>query len=125
MVRKAEVHTGRFSFLKLGSCECVLRMKEDHREVVILVYVEHVVLLCADTEEISRVKRRLQTLFKLKHLGELRHYPRVTFDRQGTKLLLPQETYCSRVLESFRMDHAKYVPIPMAEKIDNLSMPVP
>lgn len=62
----------------LASCnlervECVFRMKDEHREVVILVYVDDFVILCTDIEGISRVKSKIQSLFNWKELGEPWH----------------------------------------------------
>lgn len=114
-----------FGFLKLGLCECVFSMKDDHCEVLILVYVDNLVILCANIEGISWVKSRLQSLLKLNGLGEVLHCLGVTFDRKGNILLLLQAAYCNRVLKLFGMDLTKSVPTPMVDKTDDLSVSAP
>lgn len=70
-------------------------------------------------------KSKLQSLSKLKDLGELRHYLAVTIERQGNTLLLLQKAYCNRVLKLLERDRAKPGLTPMVEEIDGFSVSAP
>ncbi|GJP86547.1 hypothetical protein CLOP_g16558, partial [Closterium sp. NIES-67] len=71
----------------------------------ILVYVDDMILITADSAELERVKRELGSRLKCKDLGELQHYlgMEITRDRAARTISLSQSRYLQQVLERFDM----------------------
>lgn len=63
-----------FGFKQSDFSECVFKYKDNKIDVGILVYVDDLVVLTAEIDDIGSVKCALKSLFKLTGLGELKYY---------------------------------------------------
>ena len=83
--------------------------------VVIALYVDNLLLFGRDLEAIKDVKQRLQTVYKMKDLGEAKVCLRIQIqrDRKNRTLTIDQQTYIEKILENFSMTDSKPVSTPI------------
>ncbi|GJP78351.1 hypothetical protein CLOP_g8666, partial [Closterium sp. NIES-67] len=93
----------------------------------ILVYVDDMILITADSVELERVKRELGSRLKCKDLGELQHYlgMEITRDRAARTISLSQSHYLQQVLEWFDMARGtpQVTPLPVGHHLTPLTSP--
>ncbi|GJP71316.1 hypothetical protein CLOP_g2159, partial [Closterium sp. NIES-67] len=93
----------------------------------ILVYVDDMILITADSAELERVKRELGSRLKCKDLGELQHYlgMEITRDRAARTISLSQGHYLQQVLERFDMARGtpQVTPLPVGHHLTPLTSP--
>lgn len=61
-------------FKQLSSCECCFETTAKTYRVIILVYVDDLIILSSTLSDVTWVKEKLDTLFKMKDLSELKYY---------------------------------------------------
>ncbi|GJP56162.1 hypothetical protein CLOM_g15212 [Closterium sp. NIES-68] len=93
----------------------------------ILVYVDDMILITADSAELERVKRELGSRLKCKDLGGLQHYlgMEITRDRAARTISLSQGHYLQQVLERFDMARGtpQVTPLPVGHHLTPLTSP--
>ncbi|GJP39599.1 hypothetical protein CLOM_g23952 [Closterium sp. NIES-68] len=93
----------------------------------ILVYVDDMILITADSAELERVKRELGSRLKCKDLGELQHYlgMEITRNRAARTISLSQGHYLQQVLERFDMARGtpQVTPLPVGHHLTPLTSP--
>lgn len=85
---------------------------------MISVYVDDLLVVEENQEEINQLKRALTTWFKIIDLGPITHYLGLCIIRNleaGTMSLTPK-TYISKLLERFGMKDAKEIDTLMTKK---------
>ena len=115
------------AFLKeLGFNSC----ESDHsvfvskdKKTFIAVYVDDLLIFCANMSYIRVIKGKLAARFKMTDLGPAQHYLGIEVIRTGNSILLRQRTYLIKVLERFGMDKCKPVGSPMDPGLANVMMP--
>jgi len=96
---------------------CVyLKRKNDGSYIILLLYVDDMLVVGSNMQEINVLKRKLENSFAMKDLGAAKQIlgMRITRDRKNHKLTLSQSEYIQKVLKSFNMQNEKLVSIPLA-----------
>ena len=80
------------------------------------LYVDDMLVVGSNMQEINVLKRKLANSFAMKDLGAAKQIlgMRITRDRKDRKLTLSQGEYIEKVLERFRMQDAKPISTPLA-----------
>lgn len=83
--------------------------------IFIAVYVDDLLLVGQDKEEISKVKKALNERFKMTDLGPCQYYLgiRIRRDRRNRTIYLDQQGYINKILELHGMSTGKAVDTPM------------
>lgn len=83
--------------------------------IILVVYVDDLTLMGNDLTLIQQTKEALKERFKLKDLGELKHYLgiRVTRDRGSKLIYLDQERYIKDILCRFGFNNSNPAPTPL------------
>jgi hypothetical protein len=110
-----------FCTTRLGFYKC----QKDHasyvrgtgsRQVYIGVYVDDLLIMSEDLEEIKKVKAQLSKRFDMQDFGEASTIlgMKMTYDRDSGVLSLSQEKYIHEVLKRYNMDSCTGVVTPLA-----------
>lgn len=105
--------------ISMGFC----RTEADHSvfirgKIIIAVYVDDLLLVGKNTDEINSIKRALKGQFKMTDLGPCQHYlgMGVTRDRDRGLIYLSLSTCITKVLRQFGLDGCHSVSTPMDRK---------
>lgn len=84
-------------------------------KMYILLYVDDLLLVGNDLEQINSTKSRLSTEFEMKDLGELGHFLGMNIERNKSKgtLCINQNSYLRNVLRRFGMENCNGIATPM------------
>ena len=99
------------------SDHCVYFKRLDNgRYIILLLYVDDMLVVGSNMQDINVLKRKLAKSFAMKDLGAAKQIlgMRITRDRKNRKLTLSQGEYIEKVLQRFRMQNAKPVSTPLA-----------
>ena len=88
----------------------------DNDFIILLLYVDDMLIIGQDANNIDNLKRELSKSFAMKNLGPAKQIlsMKISRDRKVGKLWLSSEAYVERVLERFNMGKAKSVCSPLA-----------
>ena len=81
--------------------------------VILLVYVDDIILGGPNRGEVLKVQSKLQSLFKLKILGDLRYFLVLEIARSASGICLSQRKYALSMLEDTGFANAKPASLPM------------
>jgi len=104
-------------YTRYHSDHCVyLKRKNDGNYIILLLYVDDMLAVGSNMQEINLLKRKLVNSFAMKDFGAAKQIlgMRITRDRKNCKLTLSQSEYIEKVLKRFDMQNAKPVSIPLA-----------
>jgi hypothetical protein len=90
---------------------------ENESYIILLLYVDEMLIVGSNMQDINVLKKKLANSFAMKDLGATKKKilgMRITRDRKIRKLTLSQGEYIEKVLERFRMQNAKPVSTPLA-----------
>ena len=98
-----------------GDVSIFVRQRGGAHEILV-VYVDDLTMMANSLHLIVETKQALQGKFRLKDLGELKHYLniRVTRDRGSRLIYLDQEVYINSVLKRFECHNSNPEPTPLA-----------
>ena len=84
--------------------------------VFLLIYVDDMLIMSKDMQQIIRLKNVLKSEFEMKDLGAARKILGIDIirDRNARKLMLTQEGYLKKVIQKFKMSDSKEVNVPLA-----------
>jgi len=85
---------------------------EDGRLAIVLVYVDDLIITGDYSEEIQRTRENLSIRFKMKELGELKHFFGFEVERTKEGLFLGQQKY-AKDLPKYEMLDCKPISTPM------------
>lgn len=110
-------HLKSMGFHRLGKDNSVFR--NDLTGAIIASYVDDLLLMTSSKVEMINIKKQLDKRFKLKHLGELRHYlgMRITRDRTTRSMHISQESYIKQLLVQLEMYGCTTFKSPIDKKI--------
>ena len=66
---------------------------KDGKIAILIVYVDDIVLIGSDKEELERLKRRLAMEFEIKDLGALKYFLDMEFARSKEGIFVNQRKY--------------------------------
>lgn len=104
-------------FNKTTCDHCVFVKKfGDNDFIILLLYMDGMLIVGQDANNIYNLKRELSKSFAMKNLGPAKQIlsMKISRDRKVGKLWLSSEAYVERVLERFNMGKAKSVCSPLA-----------
>lgn len=81
--------------------------------VAVLVYVDDVIIVANDDEEVSTLKTDLQKAFKMRDLGSLQYFLGLEIARSAKGISVCQRKYMLELLEETRLLACKPLSIPM------------
>ncbi|KMQ86248.1 retrovirus-related pol polyprotein from transposon tnt 1-94 [Lasius niger] len=86
-----------------------------HRKeiLIIIIYVDDMLVMCRDPEEITRFGREMANLFEVKDLGDLKRCLGMDFSRSDEGIFVNQRTYIKDILLRFRMSDCNAVSTPL------------
>jgi hypothetical protein len=89
---------------------------ENGRYIILLLYVDDILVVGSNMQNINVLKKKLANSFAMKDLGVAKKILgiRITRDGKNHKLTLSQGEQIEKVLERFRMQNAKPVTTPLA-----------
>jgi hypothetical protein len=67
--------------------------------IILGVYVDDLIITGADTEEIAKFKREMMDKFRMSDLGLLHFYLSIEVHQDGSRIVLTQEGYASKLVE--------------------------
>ena len=117
MVSKFDRFMSEQGYTRCHSDHCVyLKSQNDGSYIILLLYVDDMLVVGSNMQEINALKRKLANSFAMKDLGAAKQIlgMRITRDRKNRKLTLSQSEYIEKVLKRFNMQNAKPVSIPLA-----------
>ena len=91
--------------------------KNDHRIVILLLYVDDLLIIGNDNEAITTLKQRLQHEFEMTDLGEAQQYLGVEISRYPNGIFLSQGGYISKLLEKFNVKSCNPMKLPIDPKL--------
>ena len=89
------------------------------KQVILALYVDDMLILSEDINEVLRTKDALSNTFEMVDLGEVSQVLGMRVRRDMTRgwLTIDQEHYAEEVLKRFNMEDCKPVPIPLAQDL--------
>lgn len=117
------------SFQRSNADQCVYIRNEFERQTIVAVYVDDLIIMTDNDDDMSSVKQALEKKFKMKDLGKLHYCLGITVLRDENTIQLHQRFYLQQVLNRFGMQDAKPVSTPAdpntkLQKDDGISKPV-
>lgn len=108
---------------------CIFTRHQDDQLAIIAVYVDDLIILTDNQEDMENIKDRLSNQFQMKDMGELHYCLGISIKRQDDKLFVTQEQYINKILKKYNLDNANPTSTPMdvnvkLEKDDGHSKPV-
>ena len=99
----------------------------DGSSIMLILYVDDMLIVGKNKDELSLFKKNLSQTFDMKDLGDARHIlgMRITRDRSKRCIYLSQVEYISKVLKRFNMENAKPLstPLPTYVKLSTCDCP--
>lgn len=81
--------------------------------VLVLLYVDDMIAIGNDEQEVTRLREELAVRFKMKNLGELHHFLGLEVSRNEEGIFFSQAYYAKQILEKFSMTDCKPIATPM------------
>ncbi len=96
---------------------------------IVAAYVDDLILLTKNSDEMTELKKMLESCFKMKDMGELHYCLGVSIVQNKDSLVLHQKQYLLNLLRKYGLEDAKPVSTPsdvnvVLEKEDGVSKPV-
>lgn len=92
---------------------CVYHVKGDKGESIIIAYVDDILIMSREDEEIKRLKSHLSVRFEVKDLGTVKRCLGLEFSRKKDAVTISQKGYLLDVLNKFGMSECRPVATPM------------
>jgi len=98
---------------------CIYTFNDNDSRVILIVYVDDIILASKEYHELIKIKKNLQSAFKMVDLGPINHILGMDVERESLtgKLRLSQERYVKGLIEKFNLNEAKSVTIPLEANI--------
>ena len=106
-----------YDFVMMEEDHCVYVKKSNTAFLILSLDVDDILLAGNDLNFLNATKKWLSSMFDMKDMGEADYILGVKIQRDRSKRLLSmsQEAYINKMLERFRLQHAKPVETPMAK----------
>lgn len=86
--------------------------------MIIIVWVNDLIIAASDEEKLKKVKRMLAEQFKMKDLGQLKHFLGIDFDFSDGCIKMSQEKYTNKILQCFNMSECRIRETPCEQKLE-------
>lgn len=121
----------RMGFRQSSADPCLYMKSFGDKLAYLLVYVDDIVLGCADEKITTRIFEELKKYLDITNLGELRYFLGIEIQREDDRYSLSLRGYIEKLAARFGMSNAKYAKTPMddgflklecGEKLENQSI---
>lgn len=93
---------------------CIYLMKsKDEKLIIIVIYVDDILVMCQDTEEILKFGKQLSKIFNVKDIGKLERCLGMDFIIDEKGILVHHKNYIEEILERFQMSDCNPVSTPL------------
>ena len=96
---------------------CVFKFREGTRVCFVLIFVDDIVIATNCENLRKKVETALSDRFKMKNLGELKHFVGIRVHQSTQGIKISQSEYIQKILEHFRMDSCNPAPLPQQSSI--------
>lgn len=105
-------------FYRINYDSCIYYKQINDSKIYLLLYVDDMLISCKEKKHLNTVKGILKSEFGIKDLGHARKILgiEISKDRENKLLYLSQESYISKVLKRFVMDHLKTISTPIGQQ---------
>lgn len=86
---------------------CVYSRQTASETVILIIWVDDVIIAANSEDAIRNVKQMLNEKFKMKALGELKHFLGIDCIQENHEIRLNQTRYVTKILEKFKMSDCK------------------
>ena len=113
--KKFDSFMSSHGFTRCQADHCCYFKKFDNNFIILLLYVDDMLVVGSDMQEIVNLKQKLSKQFEMKDLGAAKQIlgMRIKRDTNSRTLLLSQDKYINKVLSRFNMQNAKVVSTPL------------
>lgn len=94
---------------------CIYTFNENESRIILIIYVDDIIIASKRYNELAKIKKSLQSTFKMVDLGPINHILGMDVKREGLtgKLRLSQEKYIKDLVERFYLNDAKSTATPL------------
>lgn len=86
--------------------------------MIIIVWVDNLIITASDEGQLENVKRTLAEQFKMKDLGQLKHFRGIDLDFSDGCVKTSQEKYINKILQRFDMSECRIRETPCEQKLE-------
>lgn len=97
---------------------CVYEKQSEGEKVVLIIWVDDLIIAASSNVLISEVKEMLKKRFKMKDLGELKHFLGIDFTQCKGEVRMSQSRHIGKVLQRFGMSDCKLRSTPCEQKLN-------
>ncbi|GKV49234.1 hypothetical protein SLEP1_g55997 [Rubroshorea leprosula] len=94
-------------YLALDSYHSLFVKKQSSLHVIVLLYVDDIIIIGNDEEEIARLQEELSILFDMKNLGELNHFLDLEVESLENGIFVTQRNYAKKLVAKFGLKEGK------------------
>lgn len=86
--------------------------------MIIIIWVDDVIIAASDDNALKVLQEILMEKFKMKDLGQLKHFLGIDFNQCDGCVTMTQKGYVGKLLERFNMHDCKPRATPCEQKLD-------
>lgn len=116
--RMFDEHLCENGFKQNAADHCVYVREGANEKVIIIIWVDDVIIAASDENALKVVKEMLKEKFKMKDLGQLKHFLGIDFNQCDGCVTMTQKRYVGKLLERFNMQNCKPRATPCEQKLN-------
>lgn len=107
-----------FQNSSVDRCIYMLDRGNIYKNIYVVLYVDDLVVVCANINTMTNFKRYLMSKFQMTDLNEIKLFLGIKITRESDQIFLDQSAYIKTVLAKFKMHECKPVSTPLETKLD-------
>jgi len=111
-------HLSENGFTQNRADNCVYYKETGNDRIILIIWVDDLLIASRDSDSLNDVKKMLTARFKMKDLGELKHFLGIDFNQSEGEVRMNQKRYISKILEKFGMSECKSRSTPCEQKLN-------
>ena len=96
---------------------CVFKFREGTRVCFVLIFVDDIIIATNCEDLRKKVEKALSNRFKMKNLGELKHFVGIRVQQTAQGIKISQSEYIEKILEHFRMGTCNEAKLPQPSSV--------
>lgn len=96
---------------------CVYAKESKEEKVFIITWGDDLIIAANNQERLKEVKEILSERFKIKDLGQLKHFLGIDFNQSDGFVKMTQEKYTDKILQRFDMQNCRIRETPCKQKL--------
>ena len=96
---------------------CVFKFREGTRVCFVLIFVDDIIIATNCEDLRKKVEKALSDRFKMKNLGELKHFVGIRVQQTAQGIKISQSEYIEKILEHFRMGTCNEAKLPQPSSV--------